>query len=70
MDSRLRNFTSMNPSMSYGSKANEDPQDFLDEVYKILFGISVTMGEKAELVAYQLKDVVQTWYTNRDIIGC
>ena len=56
--------------MFYGSRKHEDPQDFVDEVYKILFGISVTMGEKAELVAYQLKDVVQTWYTNRDIIGC
>ena len=45
MDSRLRNFTSMNPSMYYGSKANEDPQDFLDEVYKFLFSMGVTSGE-------------------------
>ena len=33
MASRLRNFTRMNPPMFYGSKVDEDPQDFLDEVY-------------------------------------
>ena len=35
--------------------------------------MGVTMGDKAELVAYQLTDVVETWYThwrdNRVLIG-
>ncbi|TMX05322.1 hypothetical protein EJD97_024624, partial [Solanum chilense] len=63
MASRLRDFTRMNPPLFYGSKEDEDLQDFLDEVYMILFSIGVTTGEKAELDAYQLKDVAQTWYT-------
>ena len=61
MASRLRDFTRMNHPLFYGSKEDEDPQDFLDEVYKIQFSMNVTTGEKAELDAYQLKDVAQTW---------
>ena len=34
MASHLRDFTSMNPHMYFGSKVNEDPQDFVDKVYK------------------------------------
>lgn len=32
--SRVRNFTRMNPLEFYGSKVDEDPQEFIDEVYK------------------------------------
>ena len=39
MASRLRDFTRMNPAMFFGFKANEDPQDFQDEVYKILYAM-------------------------------
>ena len=53
----------MNPSMFFGSKVNEDPQDFLNEVYKILYALGVTSNKNAELVRYQVKDVAQTWYT-------
>ncbi|TMX01817.1 hypothetical protein EJD97_023520 [Solanum chilense] len=37
-DSRLRDFTRMNHPMLFGSNVNEDPQDFLDEVYKMMKG--------------------------------
>ena len=36
MASHLKNFKRMNPLMFHGSKVNEDPQDILDKVYKIL----------------------------------
>jgi len=36
MSSRLRDFTRMNPHMFFGSKVNEDPQEFLEEAYKIV----------------------------------
>ena len=42
MDSRLRDFTRMNRTMFFGSKVNKDPQDFLDEIYKILYAIGVS----------------------------
>ena len=37
MDSRLMDLTRLNPPMFFGSKVNEDPQDFLDEIYKIIY---------------------------------
>ena len=68
----LRDFTRMNPLMLLRSKGSEDLQDFLDEVYQILYVMRVdSPNEKTELSAYQLKDVAQTLYTqwreNRDL---
>ena len=51
----------MKPSMLYESKVNEYAQEFIDEVYKILFAMRLTSNEKAEIASYQLKDVAQTW---------
>ena len=63
----------MNSPMFFELKEDEDPYDFFDDVYKILFSKGVTPIEKVELVAYQLKDVLQTWYKqlreNRVLIG-
>ncbi|XP_069146972.1 uncharacterized protein [Solanum lycopersicum] len=52
----------MDPPKYFGLKVDEDPQDFLDEVYKIFFAMGVSTMEKSKLAAYQLKDVVHTWY--------
>ncbi|WMV29366.1 hypothetical protein MTR67_022751, partial [Solanum verrucosum] len=60
--SRVRDFTRMNPPEFRGSKVEEYPQEFIDEVYKALMIIGVTPMEKAELAAYQLKGVAQIWY--------
>ena len=48
MASRLRDFTRMNTTVYYGSKTNEDPQEFVDEMYKILCAMGVNEEEKAE----------------------
>ena len=61
MADRLRDFTRMNPPIFTGSKTSEDPQEFIDEVHKILVAMGATDIEKAELASYQLKDVAQTW---------
>ena len=63
MASCLRDLTRMNPPMLFGSKVNEYPQEFLDEVYKIVYAMGVSSNEKIELVAYQPKNVAQTWYS-------
>ncbi|XP_049368008.1 uncharacterized protein LOC125832865 [Solanum verrucosum] len=63
MDLRLRDFIRMNPPMFFDSKVGEDPQEFLAEVYKIIDAMGVTFIEKAELAAYQFKDVAEVWYT-------
>jgi len=63
MASKLRDFVRMNPPVFLGSKVGEDPQEFLDEVYKVVSAMGVTSREKAELASYQLKDVAQIWFT-------
>ncbi|KAH0639227.1 hypothetical protein KY285_035813 [Solanum tuberosum] len=60
--SRIRDFTRMNPPTFFGSKVEEDPQGFIDEVFKVLKAMGVSSQEKAELTAYQLKDVAQVLY--------
>ncbi|XP_049357124.1 uncharacterized protein LOC125821803 [Solanum verrucosum] len=52
----------MNPPTFYGSKVDEEPQVFIDEVLKVVDAMGVYSREKAELAAYQLKDVAQVWY--------
>ena len=52
----------MNPSVYFESKTNEDPQEFVDEVHKILHFIGVNEEEKAEFVSYLLNDVAQVSY--------
>ena len=55
----------MKPPMFYGSRADEDFYDFINEFYKMLFTMGVTIGKNVKLAAYQLKDLAQTWYTQR-----
>ncbi|TMX04592.1 hypothetical protein EJD97_007021 [Solanum chilense] len=61
MTSRLREFVRMYPPIFLSSKVGEDPQEFLDGVYKVFSAMGVTSREKAELVSYQLRDVSQIW---------
>ena len=49
--SHLRDITRMNPLMFFGSKVDEDPQDFLDEDYKIVFAMGVTINENVKLAS-------------------
>ncbi|WMV49970.1 hypothetical protein MTR67_043355 [Solanum verrucosum] len=59
--SRIRDFTRMNSLTLFGSKLEEDPQGFIDEVFKVLEAMGVSSQEKAMLAAYQLKDVAQVF---------
>ncbi|XP_049372827.1 uncharacterized protein LOC125837798 [Solanum verrucosum] len=53
---RVREFTRINPLEFHGSTVEEDPQEFIDEVYNVLMIKGVTPVKKVELTAYQLKD--------------
>lgn len=44
--SRVRDFMRMNPPEFNSSKVNEDPQEFIDEVYKVLSIMGVRLEEK------------------------
>ena len=48
--SSLRGFVRMNPPIFLGSKVGEDPQEFVDGVYKVLSAMGVTFREKAEFL--------------------
>ncbi|KAF3632584.1 Deoxyhypusine synthase [Capsicum annuum] len=52
----------MNPPSFLGSKTDEDPREFIDQIHKVTDIIGVTTVESAELVTYKLQDVAHTWY--------
>ena len=60
---RVRDFVRMNPLEFLRSQANEDPQNFLDEMKKIFEVMQVTRNDRVELASYQLKDIAHIWYT-------
>src|SRR5688572_1977530 len=62
--SRIRDFTRMNPPVFYGSKVEEDPQEFIDQVLKVVTIMGVTCVEKAELAAYQIKRLLKNGMHN------
>ncbi|WMV50003.1 hypothetical protein MTR67_043388 [Solanum verrucosum] len=56
--SRVRDFIRMNPPKIYGSKVEEDPQEFIDEVYKILDIMGVAPVKKVELPLINSKELL------------
>ena len=46
MTTRLRDFRRMNPPIFLGSKVGEDPQEFLDGVYKVLSAMEWLLERK------------------------
>ena len=60
---RVFDFVRMNPPEFLGLHANEDPQNFSDEIKKIFEVMQVTGNNRVELAPYQLKDVAHMWYT-------
>ena len=42
----------MNPPNFDGTKVDEDPQGFIDEVFKVVDSMGVTTREKVELASY------------------
>ena len=53
----------MYPLTFHGTKVDEDPQSFIDEVFKVVDAMSEAPREKVELAAYELKEVAQVWFT-------
>ncbi|XP_015060314.1 uncharacterized protein LOC107006220 [Solanum pennellii] len=59
----------MNPPTFLGYKVGEDPQAFLDELYKIVHAMGVTSREKAEFDSYKLKEISQVWMSHGNAFG-
>ena len=60
----MRDFTRRNPPEFYGSEVEKVPQEFINEVYKVLMMMVVMLVGKAELSTYQHNYVAQTVSTN------
>ena len=52
----------MNTPKFSGSKLEQDPNVFTDEVYKTLHIMGSNSRDNVEITAYQLKDVAHVWY--------
>lgn len=59
---RLLEFTRMNSPKFHGSDVDEDQQELIDKVYRIMAIIRVSLYEKAKLVDYQFKGIARVWY--------
>ena len=58
---RIRDFMGMNPPEFYGSKFDEDPRLFLEEVRKITQVMHISEEHSMELATYRLKDLAYDW---------
>ena len=56
---------SMNHPTFHGTKMDEDPEIFLDEVFNVVDAMGVTPKEEAELASYQVNDVAQVFFEQR-----
>ena len=59
---RVWDFTRINSLSFHGSKSDEDPQEFIDQIQKVIDIMGVTSIESVELAAYQLQDFSHDWY--------
>ena len=75
--SRIWDFMRINPTSFHGTKVDEDPQVFIDEVFKVVEAMGVTHTERVELASYKHKEVAQVWfeqwsvkrYLEREVFG-
>ncbi|XP_069144520.1 uncharacterized protein [Solanum lycopersicum] len=62
MAPRLRYFTRIKPPTFYDSMVEEDPQEFNDEIFMIIYVMELSTRQKAKFATYKLKDVAQELY--------
>ncbi|XP_070006992.1 uncharacterized protein [Nicotiana sylvestris] len=60
--SRVNEFLKLSPPVFHGSIVNEDPKLWLEGVKKALRVMKAFDDEAVELAAYQLRDVVGSWF--------
>ncbi|XP_060172534.1 uncharacterized protein LOC132638573 [Lycium barbarum] len=64
VSARARDFITLRPPEFYGSKPEEDPQNFIDEMLRTLRIIHASDTESVELASYRLRDVAVLWYSS------
>ncbi|XP_075099152.1 uncharacterized protein LOC142176017 [Nicotiana tabacum] len=62
VSTRVRDFINLDPPVFTGSDPKEDPQTFIDQVYRTLRVMHVSDTEAVELASYRLRDLAVLWY--------
>lgn len=60
-NSRAREFISLCPNLFTGSDLNEYPQEFIDNIYRVLRFMHASVVESVELESFRLLDVAILW---------
>nr|XP_009757619.1 PREDICTED: uncharacterized protein LOC104210416 [Nicotiana sylvestris] len=55
--SMVREFLHLSPPLYTGSSSTKDPQDFIDQMYRVLRMIHASVTEAVELASFRLRDV-------------
>ncbi|XP_070029054.1 uncharacterized protein [Nicotiana sylvestris] len=58
----VREFLYLAPLIFTRSCSTEDPQDFIDQMYRVLRVMHASVVEAVELASFRLRDVVVLWY--------
>ncbi|XP_075087692.1 uncharacterized protein LOC142169690 [Nicotiana tabacum] len=58
----VREFLHLAPPLFTGSSSTEDPQDFIDHMYRVLRVMHDSVTKAVELASFRLRDVVVLWY--------
>ncbi|KAK4707230.1 hypothetical protein R3W88_033202 [Solanum pinnatisectum] len=60
--SKVREFLALTPPQFTGTNHREDPQHFVDQLYRIFRVMHASATESVELEAFRLRDVAVLWY--------
>ncbi|KAF7814510.1 DNA/RNA polymerases superfamily protein [Senna tora] len=60
----LPQFLKLKPPTFSGSDANQDPEEFIDDVERVCEALGCSGQRYVELVSYQLRDVARSWGTS------
>ena len=61
---RACDFMTLNPLEFFGSKSDEDPQGFIDEMLRTLKIIHASETESVKVASYRLRDMAVLWSNN------
>ena len=64
---RARDFLSCNPPEFFGSRPQDDPQEFIRQMQRTLRIIKASETESVELATYRLRDVAINWYESWEL---
>ncbi|KAH0746295.1 hypothetical protein KY285_007952 [Solanum tuberosum] len=59
---KVREFLHFSPPLFTGSSHTEDPQDYIEHIYRVLRVMHASVTEAVELASFRLRNVAIIWY--------